>query len=158
MFSCGQGEDPRDKMAMNENNIKMLKDLRSGAAVMEHHIKQMSGAGDLAVSLSGICSTAHVTVFDGMFGRRPLDMMKRCLASAHELQSKLCKHWTSDITVLTNAVNSFCPGWQARADDLLTHAAADLRKELMTNTNYSKITPAVEHLRAGIKLVEAPAI
>ena len=109
MFSCGDDAEAHDKMAMNENNIKMLKELRSGAAVMEHYIKQMSEAATATLPLSGICSTAHVAVFDGMFGQRPLDMMKRCLASAHKLQSELCKHWTSDITGLTNAVNSLCP-------------------------------------------------
>ena len=79
--------------------------------------------------------------------------MLRVLKSSSALQAALVKQWDSDLKELTGVVVSFCPDWQTKEQHLMKDTA--LQKSLLANTNYAKVSPAVELLKEGLKHLKA---
>ena len=152
--SCGDSRDARDKMAIDDAKVKLVKDVRSAIAVLEAAMKPH---GDLLDTyLQGKVRWLHVPAFDATLGSQAGATLKRLLASCRTVVKKVVDQWVLDLKDLGDALGKFCPAWQGRDAELLLNKA--LQNMFLSNPHYAKITPTVELMKKSIKLLKARAL
>lgn len=149
--SCGDGPDARDKLAIDDTKVKLVKDARSAIAVLGAAMKPHGEMLD--AYLQGKVKSLHVLAFDGVLGSNADATLRRLLASSRSVIKTLIDRWGLDLKDLANALATFCPAWQGRDADILTDKV--LQNALLKNPHYSKITPTVELIKKSIKLLKA---
>ena len=131
---------------ISEEQATAVKDMRARYAAFQSMID-----GSPSVFAALVTDASHIVVLDGILKREVFqanlaDCISKCVL-------KFSTRWSSDMTVLCDALDQACPSWEPVRDTLLDEKI--MVKAMVDNERYSSIAPLMNEVRNQIKLVKS---